>query len=37
MADWTKPFEAAYSWWRVPRSSFDPDFSAGFYDIGNET
>lgn len=37
MADWTKPFEAAYSWWRVPRSSFDPDFSAGFFDTGYET
>ena len=24
MADWTKPFEASYSWWRVPRSSFNP-------------
>ena len=24
MADWTKQFEASYSWWRVPRSSFDP-------------
>ena len=25
MADWTKPFEASFSWWRVPRSSFDPN------------
>ena len=24
MADWTKPFEAAYTWWRVPRSSYQP-------------
>lgn len=30
MADWTKPFEASYSWWRVPRSSFDP------YTVGSE-
>lgn len=30
MADWTKPFEASYSWWRVPRSSYDP------YTVGSE-
>ncbi len=24
MADWTKPFEASYSWWRVDRSSYQP-------------
>lgn len=24
MADWTEPFEASYTWWRVPRSSFNP-------------
>lgn len=22
MADWTKPFTAAYTWWRVPRASY---------------
>lgn len=32
MADWTRPFEASYSWWRVPRSSYE-----GFYDTGTET
>jgi len=32
MADWTKPFEAAYSWWRVPRSSY-----VEFFDTGRET
>lgn len=32
MADWTEPFEASYTWWRVPRSSYD-----GFYGAGNET
>lgn len=35
MADWTKPFEAAYTWWRVPRSSYRAS-DAGFYDIGTE-
>ena len=22
MADWTKPFEASYTWWRVDRASY---------------
>lgn len=32
MADWTKPFEASFTWWRVPRSSY-----YGFYGTGTET
>lgn len=42
MADWTKPFEARYEWWRVPRSSYRPpvaelgDGDPGFFDIGTE-
>lgn len=34
MADWTRPFEASYSWARVARRSFDP--SADRYGIGTE-
>lgn len=42
MADWTKPFEASYAWWRVPRSSYRPPVpelgsgDPGFFDIGTE-
>ena len=42
MADWTKPFEASYAWWRVPRSSYRhpvPELGSGdpgFFDIGTE-
>lgn len=35
MADWTRPFEAAYTWWRVPRSSYRST-DDGFFDIGTE-
>ena len=39
MADWTKPFDASYEWWRVARSSYPtrtgiPD--TGFYAEGTE-
>lgn len=41
MADWTKPFVAAYTWWRVPRSSYrarpDSGTDVGYYDVGLET
>lgn len=32
MADWTRPFAASYTWWRVPRSSY-----YDFYSIGLES
>ena len=43
VADWTKPFDATYEWWRVPRSSYRPPVpelgagDPGFFDIGAET
>ena len=42
MADWSEPFDAEYSWWRVPRASYgiyDPDQfrDPDFYSIGTET
>ena len=41
MADWTKPFMASYSWWRVERASYTywrSAFDRGdFYATGTET
>ncbi len=40
MADWTKPFMASYSWWRVDRASYTyrtPDYVGDFYATGTET
>jgi hypothetical protein len=42
MADWTKPFTASYTWWRVPRASYgtyDPDVFPDpyFYSTGEES
>lgn len=41
MADWTKPFMASYSWWRVDRASYTYWRSAydrgDFYATGTET
>lgn len=37
MADWTKPFSAAYTWWRVPRASYAGDLHDAFYSTGTET
>lgn len=40
MADWTKPFMASYSWWRVDRASYTyrtPDYEGDFYATGTET
>lgn len=41
MADWTKPFMASYSWWRVDRASYTywrSAFDRGdFYATGTET
>ena len=37
MADWTKPFEAAYVWRRVPRTSYAYSGDAYFDKIGTET
>lgn len=41
MADWTKPFTAAYTWWRVDRKSYPPtqsypDEYTAFYATGTE-
>lgn len=39
MADWTKPFEASYTWWRVDRASYTyrtPDYVGDFYATGIE-
>ena len=39
MADWTKPFEASYTWWRVDRASYTyetPDDLGDFYATGTE-
>ena len=44
MADWTKPFTATYTWWRVPRASYgvyDPDdlttWFRYYYAMGEES
>lgn len=41
MADWTKPFTATYTWWRVPRASYGtydgPLNDRDFYNMGEET
>lgn len=41
MADWTKPFTASYTWWRVPRESYgiyeSPVPDPNFYSTGEET
>lgn len=39
MADWTQPFEASYTWWRVDRASYTyrtPDYVGDLYATGIE-
>ena len=39
MADWTKPFMASYTWWRVGRKSYRHHVNADldYYNMGEET